>query len=112
MQNKTIDPLEISEHHLQSGSLLVGMNRNGMWVVSDPLGMRGGLFSSRAEAFRFATLNHGRPRAALMVPYLIEFDFKKSSSVAMDEDCDSAPDDRTNDRADDGEDRVHPLPIP
>jgi hypothetical protein len=34
--------------------------------------MRGGLFTSRAEAARFATLDHGQPRMAILVPYILE----------------------------------------
>lgn len=56
-----------------------------MWVVRDPFGMRGGLFSSRTDAIRFATLDHGRPRAAIMVPYLLEFDVRESATAADDE---------------------------
>jgi hypothetical protein len=54
--------------------LLVGKNRRGLWVVRDPLGLRGGIFTSRAEASRFATLNHGRPCTAILVPYTIELE--------------------------------------
>jgi hypothetical protein len=36
--------------------------------------MRGGVFASRAEASRFATLDHGRPCTAILVPYTIELD--------------------------------------
>ena len=45
-----------------------------MWVVRDPQGLRGGLFTSRREALRFATLDHGRPQSAVLVPYPVEFD--------------------------------------
>jgi hypothetical protein len=60
--------------HFRSPALLVGKNRQGLWVVRDPLGLRGGLFASRAEASRFATHNHGRPCAAILVPYTIELE--------------------------------------
>ena len=59
---------------LRSSALLIGRNRRGLWVVRDPLGMRGGVFASRAEASRFATLDHGRPCTAILVPYTIELD--------------------------------------
>lgn len=58
--------------HLRSPALLVGKNKQGLWVVRDPLGLRGGLFTTRAEATRFATVNHGRACAAILVPYPIE----------------------------------------
>ena len=60
--------------YFRSPALLVGKNRRGLWVVRDPLGLRGGLFTSRAEATRFATLNHGRQYAAILVPYPIELE--------------------------------------
>ena len=57
---------------LSSPAVLIGRTRRGLWVVRDPLGMRGGLFTSRAEAARFATLDHGQPRTAILVPYILE----------------------------------------
>ena len=60
--------------HLRSPAFLIGRNKRGRWVVRDPFGMRGGIFTSRAEASRFAMLDHGRPRVAVLVPYTIEFD--------------------------------------
>jgi hypothetical protein len=54
-------------------SLLIGRNSRGQWVVQDPLGKCGGLFTDRGTAFRFATRADGRPRSAVMVPGPIEF---------------------------------------
>jgi hypothetical protein len=64
--------------------MIIGRNRAGMWVVRDPLGMHGGLFISRAEAFRFATSDPSRPQIALTVPYVIEFDGGRSLEAAKD----------------------------
>ncbi len=69
-----------SRDELSSTPVLIGRNRNGMWVVYDPLGVRGGLFSNRAQALRFATLHHGRPQVALLVPYGIELDAGRPNS--------------------------------
>jgi hypothetical protein len=66
----------------QSPALLVGQNRAGLWVVRDPLGLRGGLFSSRDEALRLATREHGRPRMALMVAAPVEFDIGGPAAAA------------------------------
>ncbi len=73
-----------SSAKLNSSPLLIGINRDGMWVVYDPLGIRGGLFSSRAQALRFATMRHGRPQVALLVPHWIEFDVGRLNQVATD----------------------------
>jgi hypothetical protein len=66
--------VESSRDDLNSTPVLIGFNREGRWVVYDPLGIRGGLFSNRADALRFATSHHGRPQVALLVPHWIEFD--------------------------------------
>lgn len=73
-----------SRDRLNSTPLLIGINRDGMWVVYDPLGIRGGLFSTRAQALRFATLHHGRPQVAMLVPHWIEFDAGRTNQVATD----------------------------
>jgi len=64
--------------------MIIGRNRAGMWVVRDPLGMHGGVFISRAQAFRFATSDPGRPQMALTVPYVIEFDEGRPQRAAKD----------------------------
>jgi hypothetical protein len=74
----------ISKSDLLSTQMIIGRNRAGMWVVRDPLGMHGGLFISRAEAFRFATSDPCRPQMALTVPYVIEFDEGRSPEAAKD----------------------------
>ena len=58
-------------------SLLIGRNGRGQWVVRDPLGKCGGLFTDRRAAFRFATLLDGHPRSAVMVPGQIELDIRE-----------------------------------
>lgn len=80
-KNQPIDSLDTLKPELDASLLLIGRNRCGLWVVFDPLGVRGGLFSSRAAAFRFATMDHGRPRAAIMVPYPLEFDLGEPTAA-------------------------------
>lgn len=57
----------------QRSLCLIGRNRRGLWVVRDPIGMCGGVFTNRTEAFRFAT-QEGGPHLAVMVPYRLELD--------------------------------------
>ncbi len=54
--------------------LEVGKNKNGLWVVYDPTGMRGGLFNCRTSALKFAALSYGRDQDIVLVPESIEFD--------------------------------------
>jgi len=90
-----------SRDELNSTPVLVGINREGRWVVYDPLGIRGGLFSSRAQALSFATSHHGRPQVALLVPHWIEFDAGKPNTQTSPAEIDaptplrsSVPEDR------------------
>ena len=52
----------------------IGMNGRGKWVVRDAAGRRGGVFTGRREALRFALSANGhRPDAVVMVPWPLEF---------------------------------------
>lgn len=51
----------------------IGMNGRGQWVVRDFAGRRGGVFTDRREALRFALSANGhRPDAVVMVPWPLE----------------------------------------
>jgi len=77
---------ESSEPPLRSPLLFIGKNRRGCWVVRDQSGLRGGLFVSRAEAFRFAMFENGRcPQAIVMVPGLLELDMSGSKKLAAND---------------------------
>jgi len=77
---------EYSEPPLRSPLLYIGKNRRGCWVVRDQSGLRGGLFVSRAEAFRFAMFENGRClQAIVMVPGLLELDMSGSRKLAANE---------------------------
>jgi hypothetical protein len=61
------------EKFLSGGSeaqlFLIGQNRRGQWVVQDQRGSRGGLFVSRAAAFKFALFENGkRPELVVEMP--------------------------------------------
>ena len=56
---------------------MIGKDNRGHWVVQDQHHLRGGLFINRAEALRFAMFENGnRPEAAIMMPGVVELDFK------------------------------------
>ena len=77
---------ENSEPPLRSPLLYIGKNRRGCWVVRDQSGLRGGLFVSHAEAFRFAMFENGRcPQAIVMVPGLLELDMSGSRKLAAND---------------------------
>lgn len=61
----------------------IGRNSRGNWVVQDKSGQRGGLFTGRAEALRFAMFENGhRPQAVVMVPGTLELELgAKTASV-------------------------------
>jgi hypothetical protein len=66
--------------------LFIGKNRRGCWVVRDQSGLLGGLFVSRAEAFRFAMSENGRrPQAIVMVPGFLELDMSGSKRPAAND---------------------------
>jgi hypothetical protein len=77
-KTETVSPLENKAAPLSP--CLIGRNRRGLWVVRDPIGMCGGLFLDRAEAFRFALRGSGRPHLAVIVPYPLELDAGKPAS--------------------------------
>jgi hypothetical protein len=54
--------------------LKVGKNKKGLWVVYDPTGMRGGLFTCQASALKFASLSNGRDQDVVLIGEHIEFD--------------------------------------
>jgi hypothetical protein len=52
---------------------LIGKNSRGQWIAKDQRGLRGGLFVSRAEAFKFARFENGnRPELVVTVPGVLE----------------------------------------
>jgi hypothetical protein len=53
---------------------MVGENKKGLWVVYDPTGMRGGLFTCRTSALKFAALSNGRDQGVVLIDEHIEFD--------------------------------------
>ena len=56
---------------------MIGKDNRGHWVVQDQHNLRGGFFINRAGALRFAMFENGnRPEAAIMMPGVIELDFK------------------------------------
>jgi hypothetical protein len=75
------------EKFLSSGSeanlFLVGQNRRGHWVAKDQRGMRGGLFTSRAAAVKFALFENGnQPQLVIAMPGKLELDLSANAFPA------------------------------
>jgi len=64
-------------------ALLIGKNRVGSWVLSDPLGLTGGLFASSTAALRFAQREHCR--TVLIVSYPLEFGASTPANAAAND---------------------------
>lgn len=64
---------------------LVGRNSRGQWIARDQSGRRGGLFVSRAEAFKFARFETGN-RSDLVVafPGILELDLAGPAAPELD----------------------------
>jgi hypothetical protein len=58
-----------------SSCLVIGQNRQGLWVVRDARSVCGGLFGNRTEAIRFAMYEcQRRPQSVIMLPDGLELD--------------------------------------
>jgi hypothetical protein len=86
MESLKPEKSEASEPPLRSRLLFIGQNRRGCWVVQDQLGKRGGLFVSRAEAFRYAMFETDHClQAIIMAPGLLELDLSGRVRVAAND---------------------------
>jgi hypothetical protein len=64
---------------------LVGRNSRGQWIARDQSGRRGGLFVSRAEAFKFARFETGnRPDLVVAFPGILELDLAGPAAPELD----------------------------
>jgi hypothetical protein len=75
------------EKFLSGGSeaklFLIGQNRRGNWVAKDQRGLRGGLFVSRAAAFKFALFENGnQPQLVVAMPGNLELDLSSNAFPA------------------------------
>jgi hypothetical protein len=66
-------PVDASHGISKPPHFLVGRDRSGQWVVCDQNGRCGGVFATRAQAFRFACQERGDgPGAVVLVPGVLE----------------------------------------
>ena len=83
---KPDSPEESDEPPLRSPLFFIGRNRHGCWVLRDQSGTRGGLFTSLAEAYRFALFESDyRPQAIVEVPGFLELDLSGSPKAAAND---------------------------
>ena len=72
--------MHVPDRSPSAPTFLIGQDSQGRWVVQDRRGLCGGLFVNREEAIRYAMFESGlEPRAALMVPGVLELDLGASS---------------------------------
>lgn len=65
----------------------VGRDSSGNWVAQDEERLCYAFFAGRAQALRFAMFENGvRPRAAIMVPRVLELDLGGPGSRAKSDD--------------------------
>ncbi|MDH6256644.1 hypothetical protein [Bradyrhizobium sp. BR13661] len=58
-----------------SSIVFVGRNHRGQWIAQEQNGLFGGLFVSRAEAFKYALFENGQhPETIVELPREIELD--------------------------------------
>jgi hypothetical protein len=72
---------------LKTRSLRIGRDERGRWIVHDPAGQLGGMFTKQSEAIRFALRAPLRPRMCLIVQDIVRFDpgcAKPVDTVAAD----------------------------
>ncbi|CAH1662304.1 hypothetical protein [Chelatococcus asaccharovorans] len=76
-----MDDKEPPSSNSRSGLIfLVGQNRHGEWVVRNQSGSKGGLFTSREHAMKFALSECGkRPQAIALVAGIIELSLTTAS---------------------------------
>jgi hypothetical protein len=70
---------EVRHHHAGTTAQIyyIGQNSVGQWVARTESGHRGGLFTDRVQAYKFAMLANGRhPEAVIMVPGVLELDLQ------------------------------------
>jgi hypothetical protein len=59
--------------------VFIGMNSNGNWIAQEQNGLYGGLFVSRAEAFKYALFENGHhPETIVELSREIELDMNGS----------------------------------
>jgi hypothetical protein len=88
MQIASLRPDGSKENYSPSRSplLFIGRNRSGCWIVRDQSGTRGGLFVSRAEAYRFALFESDyRPQAIVVTPGFLELNMSASPKAAAND---------------------------
>ena len=68
-----------------SNLVIVGRNSRGNWVAQENNGLFGGLFVSRAQAFKYALFENGHhPETIVLTSNIVELDMhRKASSTPL-----------------------------
>lgn len=75
--------VEPHSRHPRASTVFVGQNRRGNWVAREENGIFGGLFVSRAQAFKYALSESGhRPETIVEITREIELDASASRHIA------------------------------
>ncbi|TFV78783.1 hypothetical protein E4K64_06280 [Bradyrhizobium frederickii] len=64
--------------------VFIGRNSRGQWIAQEQNGLYGGLFVSRAQAFKYALFENGQhPETIVELPREIELDMGKSPNTIV-----------------------------
>ncbi len=75
----------LSGHRISNPSFYVGRDSSGNWVAQDAERRCCALFAGRKQALRFALFENGvHPRAAIMVPGVLELDLGGTTARRFD----------------------------
>lgn len=68
-----------------SSLVIIGRNSRGNWVAQENNGLFGGLFVSRAQAFKYALFENGHhPETIVLTSNIVELDMhRKASSTPL-----------------------------
>lgn len=66
-----------------SSLVIIGRNSRGNWVAQENNGLFGGLFVSRAQAFKYALFENGHhPETIVLTSNIVELDMHRKASSA------------------------------
>jgi hypothetical protein len=67
-----------------SSIVFIGRNHSGQWIAQEQHGLYGGLFVSRAEAFKYALFENGQHGETIVeLPCEIELDMGKTPDLSQ-----------------------------
>ncbi len=73
-----------------SNLVIIGRNARGNWVAQENNGLFGGLFVSRAQAFKYALFENGHhPETIVLTTGVVELDMHRKSPATPERNVDA-----------------------